>query len=414
MNTVRAGLSFLAVFACCLNPHNLFSQSTSQKDWNPKKVPVIELSGSGYSRGLQHGHALKSEIAGIFHKWKASIYKDTKQNADSVIARFYGATNFEPAIKKWTPDLYEEIKGISRGSGQRFIDVFCFQLMDEFWVYLDKLEHTQKHHCSGIGVAGTPGHPAYIAQNMDIESYTNGYQNLLHLAANGNEPEQYLLSCAGLIVLNGVNKNGVAVCVNTLMDLKASTDGLPVACVIRGILARSGREDILAFVRQIRHASGQNYIIGIGDSVYDFEASATQVTRFIPNPGNYSLVYHTNHAIANTDIKPWYMENHKMVLAGQSKTNNSFVRFTSLKTRLGAGEPNVSNASNTSNISTDVIKQTLRSKDDAQNPICRAYAPNHGGFTFSSVIFTLGSSPSVQITNGSPDQSEYVEHRFKN
>jgi predicted choloylglycine hydrolase len=405
MNKYKNGPTYLLLGTILLIlSQNLFSQSTGQTILNNKKVPVIELSGNGYNRGLQHGKALKNEIAGVFKKWKEDINNNTKQNPDSVITHFYEATNFEPAIKKWTPELHEELKGISRGSGQSFKDVFCFQLVDEFWVYSDKLQNSHNHHCSGIGVAATNSHPAYIAQNMDLESYMNGYQVLLHIASNNNSPEQYILSCAGLIALNGLNSKSIGVCVNTLMELKASSDGLPVACVIRGILSMQDRESALKFVQTIKHASGQNYIIGTIDSVYDFEASAGKITRFAPDPENYSLVYHTNHAIANDDVKPWYRDYHKKMSAGEAQSDNSFIRFTSLQKWLNTSE---------SNISDDIIKRTLRSKDDLLNPICRTYKNGNRSFTFSSVVLTLGKSPSIQLTNASPDQSEYILHTFK-
>lgn len=396
---------FLLIAILLASSQNLFSQSEGQSFLINKKVPVIELSGDGYQRGLQHGKTLKKEIAEIFSKWKHNIEVNTKQNPDSVIMHFYSATNFIPAIKKWTPEIYNELKGISESSGQSFRDVLCFQLVDEFWVYIDKLENTTNHHCSGIGVAATNSHPAYIAQNMDLESFMNGYQVLLHIAANKNEPEQYVLSCAGLIALNGINSKSIGVCVNTLMELKASTDGLPVACVVRGILLQKDRANALKFVKSIKHASGQNYIIGTIDSVYDFEASAGKVERFLPNASDPLIVYHTNHAIANDNIKPWYIESHKQRVSGETNNDNSVVRFISLKSRLNL--PAIS-------ISDSVIKNTLRSKDDLQNPVCRAYKNGNSFFTFSSVLMTFGKNPAMQLTNASPDQSEFILHTFKN
>ena len=180
---------------------------------------------------------------------------------------------------------------------------YSFQMADEFWVYLDKLQHKQAMHCSGIGVAAANGRPAYIGQNLDVESYMYGYQVLLHITATKTTPEQYILTSAGLVAMNGINSKSIGICVNTLMELNASTDGLPVAFVIRGVLAKQDGADALKFLTTVKHASGQNYILGLKDSVYDFEASAGKVVRFIPNATNHGLVYHTNHAIANNDIK---------------------------------------------------------------------------------------------------------------
>jgi isopenicillin-N N-acyltransferase like protein len=92
--------------------------------------------------------------------------------------------------------------------------------------------------------------------------------------------------------------------VNTLLELKASSNGLPVAFVVRRIINSTDKEDLLNFIQTVSHASGQNYILGIRGEVYDFEASANKVVRFEPKNKN-GTVYHTNHALANDDIWPW-------------------------------------------------------------------------------------------------------------
>jgi len=370
-----------------------------------KKVPVIELKGTAYERGWQHGTQLKHEIAAVYTKWKENIRGMGGINPDSLLQAFKSATNFEPAIRKYTPQLLDELKGIADGSGQPYKDVFAFQLVDEFWVYLDKQMNTGNHHCSGIGVQATATHPAYIAQNMDLENYMQGFQVLLHMASSATEPEQYILSCAGLVALNGMNEKGIGMCMNTLMELQAAADGLPVAYVVRAVLNKKNGDEAIQFLQTVKHASGQNYILGVVDSVYDFEASASQVTRFVPRPGDHSLVYHTNHALANHDVKEWYKKYHEQVLAGETAGKNSEIRFASLQKRLNKKPED---------ISAEWIKTTLRSKDNAANPVCRPYQEGGGGFTFSSILFTFGGKRSVQLTRGSPDESEYAEYFFNN
>jgi len=371
--------------------------------FNSKDVPVIELSGSAYERGLQHGQILKNEIAEVYSKWKQNINIGTKRDADSILAEFTNATNFEPIIKKWTPDLLKEIKGIADGSGQKYNDVYAFQLVDEFWVFTDSIDHSKSEHCSCIGVSSSKNHPAYIAQNMDLENYMNGYQVLLHIHGSKEVPEQYLLTCAGAIVTTGMNEYGIGVNANTLMELQSSSDGLPVAYVIRGILEKQNNEEVLSFINSIKFASGQNYVIGIQDSIYDFETSAIQITRFYPKKEQNGIVYHTNHALVNHNVKPWYQNYHNKVIAGETKDLNSETRFSTLERRL---------AIPFEEISQDLIKSTLRSKDNEKHPICRTYKEGGGIFTFGSVVYTLTGKCSVQVTKGSPDQAEYKEHFF--
>ncbi|HNU15069.1 MAG TPA: C45 family autoproteolytic acyltransferase/hydrolase [Chitinophagaceae bacterium] len=395
---IKAGC--LLLILSLVNNNSLPAQTTISK-----RVPVIELKGNAYERGLQHGTLLKNEIAAIFIKWKANIRRMGVANPDSLLNAFLLATNFEPAIKKYTPSMLDEMKGIAEGSGQPYADVYAFQLVDEFWVYLDKKYNEGKHHCSGIGVPATANSPAYIAQNMELENYMHGGQVLLHLAATDKEPEQYILTCAGLLALNGMNASGIGMCMNTLMELQASADGLPVAFVIRGVLIQQKGKDALAFLKTVKHASGQNYILGIVDSVYDFEASANQVVRFLPKAGESSMVYHTNHALANHDVKPWHKDVFEKRLKGELIQDNSVIRFASLQQRLDK-QPAA--------VSADIIKTTLRSKDNATNPVCVNYKEGGWGFTFSSILFTLGGKRSVQLTHGSPDEAEYIEYFFTN
>jgi predicted choloylglycine hydrolase len=408
-NILTRGLSLKRMAGSFMLVTGLSGITLQAQDVSPETVlgrtdvPVVSLHGDPYERGLQHGRQLQPEIREVFTKWKANIRQTIKGDPDSVLTAFLAATDFERSTKKYAPELLEEVNGIAKGSGQPFRDVFAFQLVDEFWVYLDRQFNSKNHHCSSLGVAATKNHPAYLAQNTDLEGYMHGYQVLFHLAATKNDPEQYIVSCAGLVALNGMNDRGIGICVNTLMELKASTDGLPVAFIIRKILNTANGSEALSFLKTVKHASGQNYILGIADSVYDFEASSGQVVRFIPAGGNSAVVYHTNHALVNHDVKDWYQRYHQRVQAGETRAQNSESRFASLETRL---------AIDPGEISVDVIKNTLRAKDDTFNPVCRPYRQG-AGFTFSSVVFTLGGTKSVQLTFGSPDQAEYRAYFFK-
>lgn len=383
-------ICLILVLAFCLLAESSFA--------GPGRVlKEITVSGSGYERGFQHGEQLKAEITGIIAKWKTNTTAALGRNVDQVLAEFFEYADFTGAIKKWTPDLLEEVRGIADGSGQDFNDVFVLNLLDEFWVYVDNLED---HHCSAVGVPSSGGRPGYIAQNMDLERYTDGYQVLMRIPADDRYPDQLILTHAGLIGLNGMNDSGVGVCVNTLMQLKASSSGLPVAFVVRELIRKTDSEDILEFVQRVDHASGQNYLIGIRDEVYDFEASANKVVRFKPENAN-GTVYHTNHPLVNDDVKPWYAA-HNPALPDEKQPEpvNSHFRLEAVKKRMVADGV----------IDDETIKGTLRSKDNEQHPVCRANQKGNSFFTFASVIITLSEKPSLQIVAGPPDEGEYVTY----
>ncbi len=373
----------------------IYSQSAG------RTLNQITLSGRGYKLGLQHGQKLKKEIGEIVSLWKKSTSRALRKDADLVLEEFFAYADFTNTIRELTPELYEEVRGIADGSGQAFNDIFVLNLLDEFWVFI---ENPENHHCSDVGVPSINGSPSYIAQNMDIETYTDGYQTLIRLEAEGDSPEQLILTHPGLIALNGMNAKGVGVCVNTIMQLNASASGLPVAFMIRKIIGSTEKDEILSFVKNSPHASGQNYIIGIRGEVFDYEASANKVVRFKPDNEN-GTVYHTNHPIVNDDIKP----RHERFDPNQPenrlpKGSNSYVRLDALQKRMNS----------TPLVSDELIKQTLRSKDDPNHPVCVNRREGRFGFTFASVIMTLTGQPYLQITAGPGDESEYIRVVFEN
>lgn len=393
-------ISLLVLASCKFSSNNKTAEvNTGKSETTTRNIKEISITGSGYEAGLQHGKLLKTEIASIIEKWKANIEISLGKNADSVLKEFFAYANFTEAIKKWTPDLYEEVKGIADGAVQPFNDVMILNLLDEFWVFIDDIKN---HHCSGLGVPAKNGNPGYISQNMDLENYTDGFQVLMRLSGTENSPEQLILTYPGLIALNGINESGIGVCVNTLMQLKASAKGLPVAFVIRRILNSENKDDLLQFIQKVNHASGQNYIIGIKGEVFDFEASANNVIRFDPKNKN-GTVYHTNHPVINNDIKPWFKAfdpdaDEKL----KPLNSNSYLRFAAVEKRMKKHDT----------ITDSLIKETLRSRDNKNNPVCRTNNNNGFGFTFASTIMTFEKNPYIDIAAGPPDEYEYKRYYF--
>uniref|UniRef100_UPI00359467AA hypothetical protein n=1 Tax=Aquiflexum sp. TaxID=1872584 RepID=UPI00359467AA len=133
-------------------------------------------------------------------------------------------------------------------------------------------------------------------------------------------------------------------------------------------------------------------------------ASANKVVRFDPGNKNQT-VYHTNHPIVNDDVKPWFAQyNPKEITDALPVTSNSYIRLAALTTRIA----------DTDAVTDDLIKDALRSKDDANNPVCRILDPKKNGFTFASVVMTLTGEPNLQITAGPPSESEYLKVDFSN
>ena len=362
-------------------------------------IKFLVLEGSPYNRGLIHGRTLSKKIREIVNLWKTDLKKNYKIDPDVFITKFLNGTNYLPAIKKYTPDLLEEVKGISEGSGIDFELILAFQLMDEIWL---NGEDILGEHCSGIGLNRTNRRPACIAQNMDLESFRNGFQTLFHIKDNNSDLETLVFSCAGLIATNGINSNRVGICVNAMKQLNYSTQGLPVAFVVRGVLEQSSQKDAIKFLHDIKHASPQNYIIGGPEKIYDFECSSNTISQFVSHEES-GIVYHTNHPLSNDDYSSKHLDYVKKHDNEQITKDNSHTRFYALEKRLNVPPEE---------ITIDSIKSALSSHDSEKHPVCAPLRDNSPWFTFGSTIMVLSDRPEFHVSFGPPDVMPYKIYKF--
>lgn len=371
-----------------------------------KNLPVLVLEGPPRKRGQVYGESLRPKIKEIISLWKEFLRVSRKVNPEEYIKKFLEETNFKPAIQKWTPKLLEETMGLSEGSGIDFETIFAFQLMDEEWWYGSNTlwkRRMKSKNCSDLGVFQQKGYPVMQAQNMDIPAFTDGFQVILHIKESDSSLEAMVFTFAGIIVTNGMNNRPIGVCVNTVSQLNYSTDGLPVAYAIRGLLEQNTHEEAVDFIKNIKHASGQNYIIGGKDRIYDFECSAHSVARFIPYEGA-NRVYHTNHPLVNEDQQMLKARMGKLPPPKKPKgLSNSEVRFQSLEKRLK--DPGKT-------ITMDTIKTTLSSHDHPQHPVCRHKISKNGGMTIGCTIMVLSSSPEFHVAPGPPCETDFHTFSF--
>lgn len=362
----------------------------SRCDARHRGLPVLHLSGTPYENGYQHGKAMKNRIAELVGLWKKNIEINYGMPADRFIRLFLDSTNYIPAIQKWTPDLLEEIKGISDGSGIDFDTLFAFQLVDEIWTTARLIN--MPHHCTSVGINNykKEGGPNLIAQNIDITPFYHGFEILLHIKDKSSGSEKLITTFAGYLGANGLNKN-TGITVNTLSDLKSSRCGLPVCCVTRGALDKNSFEEAVNFIKTIPHASGQNYILGSEKDIVSLECAADSVAVYWPDTTrNYT--FHANRPLVNKSYHPSYLAYLEAVY-GSVPESLSFSdgRFDAMKNKI----------TNSPHINADTLKEVL-----AQKPVCNSN-------TFVSTIMEFKKNYNqLSIAPGKPDSTAFIVFRI--
>ena len=369
---------------------------------SPAEIQPLTLEGTAYQRGLIHGETLRSQIQELIGIWKADLSAVFGTDADEHIQTFLQRTGFLPAIKEWTPDLLDEIRGMADGSGLSFELLLAFQFLDELWAYNDTLAGGQ---CTSIGLRAGGGEPACVAQTIDVETFRHGFQTVLHLIYPDSDLEAFFVTSAGLIGFNGMNNRGVGLCCNFL-PLTSRQEGLPVACMVRGVLARNSAQEARDFLWRVPHASGQNYLVGGPDALFDLECSANQVVAYQPR-GWEDAVWHANIPLANDDLLPWLRE----AVEGSDVhpfLRNNRARFRSVERRLGQAPEGGRLA---------LLKETLASRDSDQDPVCsigdeREFFAGIGTYSFASTVMKLSGQPDLHVSFSPADASSYTRLRF--
>src|SRR5689334_4823686 len=137
------------------------------------RVPVIDCTGLPVVRGERHGETLRQEIAAGLGRWAEVIAAARHVDPDGYIREFVHGTDFLPAIRRWTPELLEEVKGIARGAGQPWEWIHAYILLDEEWTWARERKTAAAPGCTVAAFAPADGTPL-LAQTMDIDSFHDG------------------------------------------------------------------------------------------------------------------------------------------------------------------------------------------------------------------------------------------------
>jgi hypothetical protein len=332
------------------------------------------------------GEQLRPAIRAHIDAWLESLERAGLGEPREYVASMLRETDFKAAIRQFAPGLLDETRGVAEGAGADFDLVYGLQLMDEEWFYRRRRAGSRIEKCSSVAIVAADGQ-TWIGQNMDLGAYTDGFQTVLRTEPHKDEPGVLVFTTAGMIGLMGVNDAGIGVCVNSLPQLPAGAQGVPVAFVIRALLQTRSLEAASALVQRLPHATNQHFVIAERGAVRSFEASAAGVVEY--RPPDPSRILHTNHPLAERQGEP----------ETPQERANSVARLQSLVQRLGDGAPGVAE-----------IKAALSSCDDPRNPVCRIPDGEAGliGFTTGSMISALGRNDIESwISPGPPSERGY-------
>ncbi len=169
--------------------------------------PYIEVSGSSYEMGYQHG-AQASSLVRSYLMW---IEKMTSRSRDILAAN---AVAFLPYIEALSPRFVEEVKGLADGADISFEEALLCQCRGE------AARASAPEGCTAFALTGeaTDGGRPLAGQNQDLTPEFADVGIVLHLKPDDGRPRAITFTFAGQLGYMGMNQHGVAHFANGLGD----------------------------------------------------------------------------------------------------------------------------------------------------------------------------------------------------
>jgi isopenicillin-N N-acyltransferase-like protein len=243
--------------------------------------PLVEVSGSAYEMGHQHG----AQAADLVARYLLWIEKLTGKTRD-VLCR--NAMAFVPFIEMLSPQLVEEIRGLADGADISFDEAVLCQARAE-------AAHEHEGGCTAFALTGSAtadGRPL-AGQNQDLDPEYADVTIVLRVCPDDGRPRAVMVTFAGQLGYAGMNELGLAHFANALYNCPWHP-GLPHYPLKRVMYEQRSLDACVDILRQHPTCSAGNMVFCIGSGeIADLEIRPEGVVRY---EGEHpDAILHTNH-----------------------------------------------------------------------------------------------------------------------
>jgi len=245
--------------------------------------PLIEVSGTSYEIGYQHGVQAR-QLVRNYLKWIEKMTGEPRE----LLCNY--AMAFLPMFEKLSVALVDEIRGLAKGADISFEEALLCQTRHE----------VAKAHgggCTAFAITGsaTAGGNTIIGQNEDMRPEFSDITILLHVKPTDERPRALMVTCAGQLGHQGMNEYGVAHLINGLHSLDHEFRRAMFRYPLNRImLEKRTVEECVSLLEQNRTCSAFNKVICDGQgSIADVEVRPGGVAIFTDDHPHWRI--HTNH-----------------------------------------------------------------------------------------------------------------------
>lgn len=263
---------------------------------NELPIRTIAVKGSNEERGYQYG----SQAKDLIHK-SIQIYKEIvislRGNGLTWERILLEVNFFVQGLKRYDRGLFDEMKGIAKGSGVQFEEVLFLnvrsEIMNPAWA-----NAVIPEGCTSFLLQPclTKNMEYFIGQTYDW--FPTCQELLIVLHSEDEKGHEFItVTEAGIIGKIGCNNCGVGSLLNYLNNFEINQKGTPYNILLRRVLDSQSAYDAQRNIMRSPIAFGLNIFIadrkGFG---INYELAANGIDFFNPENG---LLIHTNHHLSN-------------------------------------------------------------------------------------------------------------------
>lgn len=243
--------------------------------------PLLEVAGSAYELGYQHG----AQAAPLIESYLRLTERLTGKPRDLLCRN---ALTLLPFMQALSPAFVTEIRGLAAGAGISFEEAVLCQARAE-------AGRIAEGGCTAFALTGaaTRSGQTLAGQNQDLEAEYADVAILLRVKPNDGRPRALIFTFAGQLGYAGMNEHGVAHFANALYDCPWQP-GLPHYPLKRLMLEQRNVAACLDLLARYRTCSAANVVLCDGQgAIADAEVRPTGLARYTdPQPDS---ILHANH-----------------------------------------------------------------------------------------------------------------------
>lgn len=245
------------------------------------EFPLVEVAGSSYEMGRQHG----AQAGPLIQKYILWIEKSTGKSRRQLGRQ---ALAFAPFIQSLSPALLEEVEGLAAGAQISYEEAMLCQSRGA-------AASVQGEGCTAFALTGaaTAAAQPLAGQNQDLPPEFADLGIVLHLKPDDGRPRAITFTFAGQLGYMGMNHLGVAHFANGLSNCPFRL-ALPHYPLKRVLLEKQSVDECIQTLRQHRLCSAGNMVFCDGQGhIADAEIRTEGIALYPDEHPDRRL--HTNH-----------------------------------------------------------------------------------------------------------------------